>query len=619
MGLGSLARVILGLTLCSAPAWASVEAIQLDYVALDASVQCNRIFFRSSQHFRNTIFVVPRIIAGAGPQGKRAFDIASTDDDGQYTLTLRVYFPSSDEHIKTGLGTRAERDFDACNFDKVKNALNNGASDAEKVTRIARMPLTSIELTIPGVADKGRIGRTAEGTEEVDILHYYGTSLNAYFKINEKEKAAFLQQALNPDGLGVQVKLRFQAKQRNGGVTATINTSTVQANFAAAVKGKSKMAKGEIKAALRASFTSNSIQVTSEAGKAGALEKIESMVIEQAMKDLAAAVEALPAVTADASDGDTEMVSVSAAMNALTSKISKQISIQAIAAPETATAQSEIKLKASRIPDPNLFEIEMPASAADPSSPFVMRKGQTFAISPAYSYVDKIEYETRESFLTEGEIKELGLHRKFPNMIAPNVYLANQEINGELMAVGSWYPWNVLPNMVSYRWVRIEKFPKRTRQSNTRYKPTREALDKIPVAVSFSALGDRFMYQMKDLLGDKGAFEATFEEATGRVFITAKQDLGAVNFRECMTGKDDVGYIEEEGGFITDAVVEERNPFLRSRGRSAPIALKKEDEAMSLQRTIVFFVTRPFVLQPGTGPGVPVSTPVITGTVPTQQ
>jgi len=595
---------------------ASVDAIQLDYVALDASVQCNRIFFRSSQHFKNTIFVVPRIIAGAGPNGKRPFDIAATDEDGQYILTLRVYFPSSDEHIKSGLGTRAERDFDACNFDEVKGALNAGAADADRVLRIARMPLTSIELTLPGVADKGRIGRTADASEEVDILHYYGASLNAYFKINEKEKAAFLQQALNPDGIGVQVKLRFQAKQRNGAVTATINTQTVQANFAAAVKGKTVMAKGEIKAALRTSFTSNSITVVSEAGKGGSLEKYEAMVIEQAMKDLAAAVEALPPATAEAAEGDSQVVAVSAAMNALVSKISKQISIQAIAAPETATAQAEIKLKATRIPDPNLFDIEMPASAADPSSPFIMRKGQTFAISPAYSFVDKIEYESRESYLTAGELKELGLHRRFPNIVAPNVYVANQEINGELMAVGSWYPWNTLPSMVSYRWIRTEKFPKRTRVSHSRYQPTREALAKIPVAISFSALGDRFMYQMKDLLGDKGAFEATFEEATGRVFITAKQDLGAVHFRECMTGKDDVGYIEEEGGFITDSVVEEYNPFLRSRGRSAPYAIKKEDEAMSLQRTIVFLVTRPFILPVNpTSTGAPVSTPVTNGTL----
>lgn len=42
--------------------------------------------------------------------------------------------------------------------------------------------------------------------------------------------------------------------------------------------------------------------------------------------------------------------------------------------------------------------------------------------------------------------------------------------------------------------------------------------------------------------------------------------------------------------------MEERNPFYRSHSVSAPYVLKKEDEAMTLQRTIVFHVTRPVSL-----------------------
>ncbi len=617
MKTSTLARVMLIVALWNTPTAGAVGGVQLDYVALDASAQCNRIFFRSSQHYKNTIFVAPRVVPGPGPQGKRLYDIAATEEAGEYILSLRLYFPANDEQIKGRSASRNHRDLDACNWDLVKASINRHArNEDEKVLKISRMPLTSIEVALPGIAEIGRIGRSKDATEESDILYYYGSSLTAFFKINEKERALFLQQVVNPDGLAAQIKMRFQAQSRNGSVNATVDVKSVQANFAAAAKGKVKMTKAEVKTSLRASMTSSSIQVTSEAGKNGSLEKIEAMVMEQVMKEMAAAVEALPSETPQADAGDDTLVSVSAVMNALASKVSKQISFQQIAAPESATAQTEIKLKSARINDPNLFEIEMQAHFPDPTTPFVVQAGQTFTITPSHSYIEKIEYVESKSFLSAGQLQEMELHRQFPNIVAPNVHITNREVNGVLMAVGSWYPFNLALNAINYRWIRTERFPERTRTKQTRFAPTMEGLAKIPVSVSFTAMGDRYAFQVAELIGDRGFFEGHFDAGSGRIIISAKQNLGAVRFVEQMTSAQDVAYSDDP--IVMDSVVEERNPFFRQTV-SAPVVLKKDDDALILQKTIVFNVTRPYAtpVGPMPTPVQPVTSPTTSGVVST--
>src|SRR5262249_23713018 len=106
-----------------------VESAQLDYVALDSSVECNRIFFQSTQHFRHTLFVIPRVEAGSGIEGARKYSISPGDKPGTYRLSVRLYFPSSDEALKSTSASVLKRDFSACNWDEVKHSINKNIRD----------------------------------------------------------------------------------------------------------------------------------------------------------------------------------------------------------------------------------------------------------------------------------------------------------------------------------------------------------------------------------------------------------------------------------------------------------------------------------------------------------
>src|SRR3569623_1224851 len=144
-----------------------VEGAQLQPVPLPVDSSCNRIFFRSSQHFNHTVCVGPHAVPGAvGDGDSRSFYFAQIPDVNmqdatarKWFLYLKLRFPSDGEvSLAKGASSQAI-DEHMCDFDAVKVQINR-ADPSNKVYTIAPIPLTSMQVNIPGIQDVGSIGLT---------------------------------------------------------------------------------------------------------------------------------------------------------------------------------------------------------------------------------------------------------------------------------------------------------------------------------------------------------------------------------------------------------------------------------------------------------------------------
>lgn len=137
---------------------AGVDGAQLQPVSVPVDSSCNRIFFRSSQHFNHTVFVVPHAVPGTfGDGDDRNFAFApipganlQNPDAQKWFLYLRLRFPSDGEVSNSRGASTLAVDEHMCDFDNVKLQINR-ADPSLKVFTIAPIPLTSIQVNIPGI------------------------------------------------------------------------------------------------------------------------------------------------------------------------------------------------------------------------------------------------------------------------------------------------------------------------------------------------------------------------------------------------------------------------------------------------------------------------------------
>lgn len=583
------------LTPSFATAKSGVEAAQLDYVALDTSVECNRILFRSSQHFKHTLFVIPRIVPGTGVDGARTYNIVPTGKPGVYDLTINLYFPSNDEVLKSSTASVIKKDNMACNWDEVKYSLNKNIQDPQlKITTIGKIPLTSIELRIPEIKDVGLIGRSITTNEEADILDYYGKSLAVHIKITEAEKSIFQSKLVSQDGIGAIVKFRFQARSRNGSVHASVNLENLVQNFSAAAsaKGLKFLASGDLETTLKSSLTENSIRITNESGTTEDSARITNMLIDKIFKEVSLSTENISAGATKQAKAGSGQVSVAAVIEILKTKINSEISYNLVAAPESASAQTEIKLRTDRLNDPNVAEVTLIAGYGAPSLGLTLNSGQSTTITPSYWSLDKINYIENRKYLSSGEIQNLNLGSYFPDLLEQSMVVQDIDINGTLLAEGKWTPLSgsspvAMPG--KYRWVRIQKEPIRFRDSSNIIQPTLEALTQLPIFVSFSELGDRRLFKLSELLEENPFWSATYDTLTGRLIVTAKQNLGTLRFHDRMRGKENIQY----ASIPLDQVFQIRTGFWGGLTYQKAHTLREDPRSIILQKSIVLSVTRP--------------------------
>jgi hypothetical protein len=517
------------------------------------------------------------------------------------------------------------RDLDACNFDQVKSAINRNISDPrEKIQTIARSPLTSIEVRIPGIGAAATICKP-DGDQEADILDYYGKVLSADFKVTQAELNEFQEQVVREDGLSATIKFRFQARSHDGSVVARFNIDKLVAIFkaAAGAKGLASLGAADLKATLGAVLNEQSVQITSEAGS-GDFARVAEKIIEKVLKEVSIELEKQAKSensketskenSKDESKGESKgeskdkkdkdesrdngaKISVALAIDILKSKLSSEISYNSYSAPETANAQTELRIKIDRLLDPNVSEVHISAGYQDPSLGWTVKAGASFSISAAYWYTDAISYRERISYLTRSDLNSLALGSYFPNIMAKGMRIRDIETNGTVLAEGRWSLFKV-PSPTTYRWVRKFRYAERMRQASAYFEPTLEGINSIPVYLTFSTIGDRRYFKFSELFVENPYWQASFDAFTGRLTILAKQDLGIVTFRERMSTKNSLEFSKEP--LILDQVVEAQTDIWGRAKKSASYVLKKDDQAIIKQRTTVLYVSRPMPTTPPT-------------------
>lgn len=573
---------------------AGIDSLRLDPVPIDARVECDRVFFSSSRRLPGTIFVMPRVAIGLS--GDSPLFAIEPAPGGGYRLHVGVYFPRDDERVKARFN-RAMSEANRCNFETVQYFLNKKKASGETpVDTIARMPLTSIEVAIPGIAKPYLIGRISQGEGEVDILSYFGASYTASFLLTEEEKDEVQARMAHAQGLEFGITFRFQARRLDGSVSAEIDWSALSASLEARAGAKLKVTAPELEAMLRTSMSKQNVKISREEGQSAAFDKIADRVVEMVLsqKDLAPAEKPTKALKEKEGDGAVRLIDLRAAIEFLHEQSTKTFFYEQVGKAESATAATSVNIK-TRILDPYTREVQVVSGEADPTVPGGVKAGQSISFTPAYSYATRLEFKEKKSFLTAEQIKELDLPSKFEDLETGRMVIKNQEINGRLVGVGKWSlsagPDALLQIYTSdrYNWERIERIPMELDEKPERvFKNgvTLEALHDLPVGLTFSALGRR-MYTLEELVGDHPNWTGEFSDS-GAVIIKAKRDLGLITFRETyVEGRD-----YEAADVITDQVVQvERGMIYTTRGQ--PVTLQTAHRTKVKAKTLVMYVSRP--------------------------
>jgi hypothetical protein len=589
----------------------AVESVELDFVPLDNSVACQRILFRSSSHFKGTVFAVPRVVPGnglfsaAGVESTRIFNLVRSQKPGFYDLTIYLYFPANEELIKTSNGSLAKKDPGACDWDEVMIALNADVSDAnQQVKTISNIPLTSIEMKIPGFEKSGKVGTFSTDTEP-SILEYYSKAISVHFEISEAERQKFESQVVSFAGLNASIRLHFQARSRTGSMSAKIDTEGLIANFAAEASAKNLKVLGEVELStlLKTSLQKTKIEIQGNGGSsADSINKISQQILDKVLQEVSFAFtnensKETNGESKTDSQNSSSNIEVSAVINVLKTQTSGEFSYEMFSAPEVATAQLELNLQTDRLNDPDSTEITVKSRYLDPSSGLFLNAGNTITIVPAYEYTDEIEYLERREYLSHLDLKTLQLRALFPDITNEHIKIENKTINGNLVAVGSWLPFSSLdfaPVPFKFRWIRVLREANRVRLSSANIPTTFEALKDLPVFLSFSKLGDRMQTRLSNLMDKNEFWNAAYDVNTGRIILTAKTDLGIVRFRERIKAADAGG--PETSPIILDEVFETiENPLGKIETRAHRV-LRSDSKSLTKQKSIVFNVSRPKVL-----------------------
>lgn len=591
----------------SATAANAVQAVQLDYVPVDSSIQCNRIIFSSSTRYRSTLFYMSRIVPGSGMEKEQPYNITHGAVKGTYNLDINFYFPSDDEKLKRPKASSFKIDEDACNWTQVKASVNQNITDPTlKKMYTSPIPLSCVEVRLPGIASTASKGQCASADGEVDILNYLGQTLRFTFVITEAEKKAFENKIVSTQGVFASVKLKFVATKRNGALTARVNFGTLvqdlQAN--ASLKGLKFIDVDQLSIALKKAISTKSISIVRENGTSAAsnqeIQQVGQTIFDSIMKEISllppAAHEVQKIDKAKSDESIQPKVSINAALQLLQSKSNSEFTQEIIAAPETATAMTEVKLQVDRINDPDISEVVVRAGDADPAWENV-DAGQSFTINPAYWAVDKIKYIRYRNFLTKSEITKLNLATDFPRLLNVNLHVKDMLTNGTSLAQGQWSPFaNPYPYMSSprvYRWIREQVNAVRTQSHSGRIEATREAFEKLNVFVSFSRIGGGKMFSLNELIQDNPFWIGFYDSITNRLVITAKKDLGVVRFREKMTSNEE--YLLGKR-IVLDRIFEQRTPLWGVSEQTAEKVIFEDETPLILQKKVVFFVTKPKVM-----------------------
>lgn len=592
-----------------------VDAIQLDYIALDDSVKCNREFFGSSQRFLSTIFMAPKVMPGTNPDGKRSYSFIPKGPN-KWDLHLRFIFPNNEKAGRLRGASSQTGNLDECNLDRVRESLNKSITDGRpKIKTVSKMPISSIEVRIPGFRNTGRVYEIEEddnkdenkkdkntiGKPGADILSYKGVNaITVNLEVNDQEKDAFYAQIVDDEGLPLRIKLIFQAQSRDGSASASIDSSALQAAFSAAVGHQTALTALDVKLGLQKSVTTEKISITSVASSSAEANKIIEGIIKKAVDQMNMEVEKTIASKLKTDGKDKGKIELSTVLEIISNTASKGVDYNNIVNLE-ASAQFERRLKVTSLRDHNIREIPVHADWSSPSMGAYMKAGMSMKINAAHWKIEKLSYEEVKTYLTESDLAELDKYA-LKILTDRNVRIENETINGFTLAIGKmevsplWSFGGVVPMTGEYRFVRIRKEAVRSQIESGQIGESREDMAALPVGLSFSNVSASRPISLAKILSvpeNHPFLGVAFDDITGTLTLTAKQDLGIVHFRELMSAanSNEVIYETKKPEILEKIVVEQH--FGRTIKETEEHEVSRDNRPIVQQKVITFHVTYP--------------------------
>lgn len=585
-----------------------VDAVRLDYIALDDSVKCNREFFGSSERIVNTIFMAPMVMPGSNPDGKRSYSFIPKGP-GKWELYIRLIFPDSERAGRLSGASSQTGDLNECNLDRVRASLNRHIRDPRlHISKVAKIPLTSAELEIPGFDGKVARVYNIEGEKKdgrvndggVDILSYKGiNALTLNMEVTDREKDSFYAQIVDEEGLPLRIRLIFEAETRDGSATARMDRTAVQGAFRMAVGGKAVLTAAEAQVGFQKAVTEDKISITSTMSKSAAANRAIEDVIKSALAKMNSALEKKIDAQAKAKAGDDGKVTLGVALEIIDSAVSAGIDYNNIVKLE-AKMQVERRLRVTSLRDPNIHEVKVHADWSSPSFGTYMKAGMAMKIVAAHWRINKITYDDKKSILLTTSDLESELQPSDLSILTNENYeIANRTINGFTFAVATLkphYSWSfagLTGPSPEYRFRKVNVESVHTPIRSGQIEGTREAMAELPVGLAFSNFNANRAVSFKSLLAlpkEHPYIDVTFDDVSGAMTVTAKQDLGIVHFRELMSeaNPEDVVY----GPDPQDLVVYQVERRFNGKSEVAEKhSVKPDPRSIIQQKVITFHVT----------------------------
>jgi len=593
--------VLSNLTMASAKQ--NIESVQLDYVPLDTSVECNRIFFRSSQsNSANTIYMIPKPVLGTGVKGAKVYYISRLPNN-KYQLKVNFYFPRNDESPTVNSAILARKDLQYCNYDRVKSFLNQNVKDQNQlITTITKIPATGIQINIDGIKATSYSGKKPGSDEQLDIYEYDGKVVTALFEISEEESLYFQSNLISSEGITAKVKFHFQARSRQSSISARINSESLVQNLTTQLKANKikYISATQLDAFLQRSVDNRSVEIISQNATPEMLSKITQIISDKVLNEIALAnsQKSLPAKvdqSKNTSTANNGLIDINLVLNVIQTKINQTINFDFVSNPESSVAQTDLKLQTDRLNDPNLAEVQLTAGKTDPTTSISVSQNQEFTISLPYWHTEKTKYIGSTKYLSLSEIQKFNLASYFPIILSENMSIVNLTINGTPLAQGRYTPLseiNNIPYPNKYRWKITEYFPETSKISSGNFSNLKlSTLANLPIYISFSNFSDGLMIKLSDLLKPNEFVQAEFIESTGQIIVLAKKDLGILRFRSRFNTPE---YIKKTA--LPQPMIEysfEKIDIFDNRTLIQKVIVKQEDHAITEQKTVAVTITRP--------------------------
>ncbi len=516
------------------------DGVEFQAVPLDASVNCSSVILKGTRRFQGTAFVLPRFVVSMNKQQEPLFEILRTNAD-KYIIRFAIFFPRTDEDLELRTsGSTVE--MHGCNFDEVVAELNRNVPDeGKKINTISRVPVSSIDVKIDGVAQPFTLGGGPSS-----MLNYQGGDQIVEFAVdNRTELEAILQRIQGDIGLGIHLQVKFNAQANDGALYATVDLKQLSHNLGAALNGREVITPVELAGIIGTQLKRMSINIQTETGSTNAY----AVMVEDIMKMVMGAVFTDGSINPpiedpygslgtdpDQSDGRPtappipplgtgEVIKVAAVLDLLSRRSSMSVSYENKGRSEQHVYSTSVLFKGQlQDPDVRTFNI-VSGEAKGRVLPNRITKDLPLTIAAIASVAEKIDWLPRTRFYSTKQLKTLKLFEFFPLLRNESLVIQDRLLHdglaGTMKESPQWMPFKY----TFYVWGATEYYPVYRSVETREFEPTSLALQNLNVFVQFSKVGSR-KFRLSDLLQENRLWKGGFDDIGAKIVLLPKGNLG---------------------------------------------------------------------------------------------